>query len=250
MARLDGVEQVLVTYPDNVAGGYTVVPGDGTSHFGLVLNAADPPVCTQGYGGTDKRTPAGHLRRARPTPTPAAPLPRGQRLVGPRRPERAGALGTVRARPFPGGTNPDDDGQTRFAVVPDRVRPDQRAGHGRGRHPAGARVRRRPARGIRRGLMDVAAARTAEPMRPTPVRRSCCWSPSAWPPSCWPRCPGPGPPTRPTTTPAAPRSWPPPASRPSTSPPSTTGTSTATWAGCCTARPATSASSSGPAPTT
>jgi phospholipid/cholesterol/gamma-HCH transport system substrate-binding protein len=57
VARLDGVEQVLVTYPDNVAGGYTVVPGDGTSHFGLVLNAADPPACTRGYGGTRKRSP-------------------------------------------------------------------------------------------------------------------------------------------------------------------------------------------------
>jgi phospholipid/cholesterol/gamma-HCH transport system substrate-binding protein len=57
VARLDGVEQVLVTYPDNVAGGYTVVPGDGTSHFGLVLNAADPPGCTRGYGGTRKRSP-------------------------------------------------------------------------------------------------------------------------------------------------------------------------------------------------
>jgi phospholipid/cholesterol/gamma-HCH transport system substrate-binding protein len=58
VARLEGVEQILVTYPDNVAGGYTVVPGDATSHFGLVLNASDPPACTQGYGGTRKRTPA------------------------------------------------------------------------------------------------------------------------------------------------------------------------------------------------
>lgn len=58
VARLAGLEQVLVTYPDNVAGGYTVVPGDGTSHFGLVLNAADPPVCTQGYGGTAQRLPS------------------------------------------------------------------------------------------------------------------------------------------------------------------------------------------------
>ena len=57
VARLDGLEQVLVTYPDNVAGGYTVVPGDGTSHFGLVLNS-DPPSCRRGYEGTDKRTPA------------------------------------------------------------------------------------------------------------------------------------------------------------------------------------------------
>ena len=58
VARLDGVEQLLVTYPDNLAGGYTVAPGDGTSHFGLVLNAADPPPCTQGYGGTPRRGPA------------------------------------------------------------------------------------------------------------------------------------------------------------------------------------------------
>ena len=57
VARLDGVEQVLVTYPDNVAGGYTVVPGDGSSHFGLVLNS-DPPSCRKGYEGTDQRTPA------------------------------------------------------------------------------------------------------------------------------------------------------------------------------------------------
>jgi phospholipid/cholesterol/gamma-HCH transport system substrate-binding protein len=57
VARLDGLEQVLVTYPDAVAGGYTVVPGDSTSHFGLVLNS-DPHTCTQGYGGTKQRTPA------------------------------------------------------------------------------------------------------------------------------------------------------------------------------------------------
>jgi phospholipid/cholesterol/gamma-HCH transport system substrate-binding protein len=57
VARLDGVEQVLVTYPDAVAGGYTVVPGDGTSHFGLVTSS-DPPSCKKGYEGTRKRTPA------------------------------------------------------------------------------------------------------------------------------------------------------------------------------------------------
>jgi phospholipid/cholesterol/gamma-HCH transport system substrate-binding protein len=55
-ARVDGIEQLLVTYPDVVAGGYTVVPGDGTAHFGLAL-AHDPPVCTQGYGGTARRQP-------------------------------------------------------------------------------------------------------------------------------------------------------------------------------------------------
>lgn len=55
-ARLDGIEQLLVTYPDVVAGGYTVVPGDGTAHFGLAT-AHDPPVCKQGYGGTTRTDP-------------------------------------------------------------------------------------------------------------------------------------------------------------------------------------------------
>jgi phospholipid/cholesterol/gamma-HCH transport system substrate-binding protein len=57
MARLPGVEQALVTFPVVVAGSYTVIPGDGTSHFGLVLNADEPPPCTQGYG-TQRRDPA------------------------------------------------------------------------------------------------------------------------------------------------------------------------------------------------
>lgn len=58
MARLPGVEQMLVTFPVVVAGSYTVIPGDGTTHFGMVLNADDPPSCRQGYGGTRWRDPA------------------------------------------------------------------------------------------------------------------------------------------------------------------------------------------------
>ncbi|NGO47442.1 MCE family protein [Streptomyces ureilyticus] len=57
VARLPGVEQALVTFPVVVAGSYTVIPGDGTTHFGLVLNADDPPACTQGYW-TGRRDPA------------------------------------------------------------------------------------------------------------------------------------------------------------------------------------------------
>lgn len=57
LARLPGVEQSLVTFPALVAGSYTVVPGDGTTHFGLVVNADDPPPCTQGYG-TARRDPS------------------------------------------------------------------------------------------------------------------------------------------------------------------------------------------------
>jgi phospholipid/cholesterol/gamma-HCH transport system substrate-binding protein len=33
------------------------VPGDGTAHFGLVLNVDDPPACTKGYEGTKRLDP-------------------------------------------------------------------------------------------------------------------------------------------------------------------------------------------------
>jgi phospholipid/cholesterol/gamma-HCH transport system substrate-binding protein len=57
LARLPGVEQALVTFPVVVSDSYTVLPGDGTTHFGLVVNADDPPSCTQGYD-TRRRDPA------------------------------------------------------------------------------------------------------------------------------------------------------------------------------------------------
>jgi phospholipid/cholesterol/gamma-HCH transport system substrate-binding protein len=44
-ARLPGIEQVLVTYPVVISQGYTTVPGDGTAHFGLVLNVNNPAPC-------------------------------------------------------------------------------------------------------------------------------------------------------------------------------------------------------------
>jgi virulence factor Mce-like protein len=53
--RLDGVEQMLVTYPDVVSGGFTVVRNDsGTmrAHFGFVLNADEPHACISGYRST------------------------------------------------------------------------------------------------------------------------------------------------------------------------------------------------------
>lgn len=56
--RLDGIEQILVTYPLVVAGGFTVVPGDGTAHFGLVVNADDPPPCQYSKTGTQTCTDA------------------------------------------------------------------------------------------------------------------------------------------------------------------------------------------------
>lgn len=75
MARLPGVEQALVTFPAMVAGSYTVVPGDGTTHFGLVVGADDPPACTRGYG-TTRRDPADTRTREANTGARCT-LPRG-----------------------------------------------------------------------------------------------------------------------------------------------------------------------------
>jgi phospholipid/cholesterol/gamma-HCH transport system substrate-binding protein len=58
VSHLDGIKSLLVVYPAAVAGGYTVVPGDGTAHFGLVVNVDDPPSCRAGYGGTSIRKPS------------------------------------------------------------------------------------------------------------------------------------------------------------------------------------------------
>ncbi|PRY43531.1 MCE family protein [Umezawaea tangerina] len=55
VSRLDGLEQIAVTYPIVVGGGFTVAPGDGTAHFGLAINVFDPPPCTVGYEGTPIR---------------------------------------------------------------------------------------------------------------------------------------------------------------------------------------------------
>ncbi|WP_055494597.1 MCE family protein [Streptomyces sp. TP-A0356] len=74
LARLPGVEQALVTFPLVVAGSYTVIPGDGTTHFGLVVNAGDPPPCTQGYG----------TRRRDPADTSTRPANTGARCTAPR----------------------------------------------------------------------------------------------------------------------------------------------------------------------
>jgi virulence factor Mce-like protein len=55
--RLAGVEQMLVTYPDVVSGGFSVVrrdrDGQMRSHFGFVLNGGDPHPCTTGYVPTE-----------------------------------------------------------------------------------------------------------------------------------------------------------------------------------------------------
>jgi phospholipid/cholesterol/gamma-HCH transport system substrate-binding protein len=54
--RQAGLRQIFVTYPAVVSAGYTVTPGDGTAHLGLVVNLFDPWPCTRGYEGTERRS--------------------------------------------------------------------------------------------------------------------------------------------------------------------------------------------------
>jgi virulence factor Mce-like protein len=53
LPRMDGIEQMLVTYPDVVSGGFSVVRRDEDgvlrSHFGFVVNPEAPHACTTGY---------------------------------------------------------------------------------------------------------------------------------------------------------------------------------------------------------
>jgi phospholipid/cholesterol/gamma-HCH transport system substrate-binding protein len=78
--RLPGIEQVLVTYPIVLAGGFTTAPGDGTVHFGLVVNVDDPPPCNYRRTGrqtcTDAELAAGSgVRSERNAPRPGGNPP-------------------------------------------------------------------------------------------------------------------------------------------------------------------------------
>jgi phospholipid/cholesterol/gamma-HCH transport system substrate-binding protein len=57
--RIPAIRQIIVTYPNVVAGGFTVTPGDGTAHFGFVT-AMSPGVCPGGDPGyrTKERDPS------------------------------------------------------------------------------------------------------------------------------------------------------------------------------------------------
>jgi phospholipid/cholesterol/gamma-HCH transport system substrate-binding protein len=57
--RIPAIRQIIVTYPNVVAGGFTVTPGDGTAHFGFVT-AMSPGVCPGNDPGylTKERDPS------------------------------------------------------------------------------------------------------------------------------------------------------------------------------------------------
>ena len=58
--RIPALRMILVTYPNVVAGGFTVTPGDGTAHFGFVFNQDAPPCPADdpGYAPTKRRDPS------------------------------------------------------------------------------------------------------------------------------------------------------------------------------------------------
>lgn len=84
--RLPGIEQMLVVYPLAVTGGFTVTPGDGTAHLGLVLNVNDPPSCTYAKAtrcsGSDQARGSG-VRSTNNTPRPGGGEPKPARASGP-----------------------------------------------------------------------------------------------------------------------------------------------------------------------
>ncbi|MFF4958753.1 MCE family protein [Streptomyces sp. NPDC001222] len=102
LARLPGVEQALVTFPVVVAGSYTVVPGDGTTHFGLTVNADDPPACTQGY----------RTRQRDPSDTSTRPANTDARCTAPR-----GGRASVRGAQNAPGASAGSGGANQSAYV-------------------------------------------------------------------------------------------------------------------------------------
>ncbi|MCW2680329.1 MAG: mammalian cell entry protein [Frankiales bacterium] len=74
--RVPAIRQALVTFPNVVAGGYTVAPGDGTTHFGLVTDSAPPP-CRTGYVPTAEQRPGTDIEKKRPDFEAYCAEPRG-----------------------------------------------------------------------------------------------------------------------------------------------------------------------------
>lgn len=98
--RIPALRQILVTYPNVVAGGFTVTPGDGTAHFGLVTTQ-QPSACTAGYGTTKKRDP--QVVTPRPSNTKAycaSPASSGINVRGAANAPRAEGL-----KPYPNDAN-------------------------------------------------------------------------------------------------------------------------------------------------
>ena len=116
--RLPAIRQILVTYPNVIAGGFTVVPGDGTTHFGLV-STGSPAACTNGYETTKKRAPADTTLR---TPNLAAYCAE--------RPESGMNVRGAQNAPRPAGQQPFPQNNRRTAASGSAAASGQRASAG------------------------------------------------------------------------------------------------------------------------
>jgi phospholipid/cholesterol/gamma-HCH transport system substrate-binding protein len=98
--RLPGIEQILVVYPIVVAGGFTVAPGDGTAHFGLVVGASNPPCQYRqtGHSGctSSERAKGSGVRSSAAAPGPTGPDPKPAPMGGP---TQTGTSATTSAPP-------------------------------------------------------------------------------------------------------------------------------------------------------
>jgi len=63
VSHLDGVEQLLVTYPRTISAGFTGTPGDGYGHVNLQLDSTPP--CTKGYKPRSQWRPPSDLTDAK-----------------------------------------------------------------------------------------------------------------------------------------------------------------------------------------
>ena len=99
--RLPAIRQILVTYPNVIAGGFTVVPNDGTTHFGLATTNQPKPCTNGGYTRTQRRQPTDlTLRTPNLDAYCASPSSSGQDVRGAENAPRPGG-----ERPFPNNTN-------------------------------------------------------------------------------------------------------------------------------------------------
>lgn len=103
--RTTALRQLLITYPALARAAYSAVPGDGTVHFGLMLNAFDPLPCTRGYEGT-RRRPGTAVRDVPVNEQATCAEPQGSPIAvrGSQRAPRAGTPAAVQAPPGGGVT--------------------------------------------------------------------------------------------------------------------------------------------------
>jgi phospholipid/cholesterol/gamma-HCH transport system substrate-binding protein len=110
--RLPALRQILVTYPNVVAGGFTVVPGDGTSHFGLVAEQ-EPHVCEE----TDRDPNNAGYFNAQRDPDDTSIRPKYDAFCTEESPSDVNVRG-ARNVPRPGGLPPFPEDRQRAGAAP------------------------------------------------------------------------------------------------------------------------------------